>query len=78
MDKIITNWRHTGLEDHAKPRLKLYRYGDVGIQDIESRDIVQFSSVPLLCLTLCSPMNWSMKGLPLHHQLPEFTQTYVH
>ena len=39
---------------------------------------VQFSSVAQLCLTLCDPMNRSMPGLPVHHQLPEFTQTHVH
>ena len=39
---------------------------------------VQFSSVTLLCPTLCNPMNHSMPGLPVHHQLPEFTQTHVH
>ena len=37
-----------------------------------------FSSVAQLCLTLCDPMNHSTPGLPVHHQLPEFTQTYVH
>ena len=39
---------------------------------------VQFSSVAQSCLTLCNPMNCSMPGLPLHQQLPEFTQTHVH
>ena len=39
---------------------------------------VQFSSVAQLCPTLCDPMNRSMPGLPVHHQLPEFTQTHVH
>ena len=39
---------------------------------------VQFSSVTQLCPTLCYPMNCSMPGLPVHHQLPEFTQTHVH
>ena len=39
---------------------------------------VQFSSVTQLCLTLCDPMNRSAPGLPVHHQLPEFTQTHVH
>ena len=38
----------------------------------------QFSSVAQTCLTLCDPMNRSMPGLPVHHQLPEFTQTHVH
>ena len=39
---------------------------------------VQFSSVAQLCPTLCNPMNHSTPGLPVHHQLPEFTQTHVH
>ena len=38
----------------------------------------QFSSVAQLCLILCDPMNRSMTGLPVHHQLPESTQTHVH
>ena len=38
----------------------------------------QFSSVDQSCLTLCDPMNCSMPGLPVHHQLPEFTQTHIH
>ena len=41
--------------------------------------VVQFSSVQLLsCPTLCDPMNCSTPGLPVHHQLLEFTQTQVH
>ena len=36
---------------------------------------VQFSSVAQSCPTLCDPMNRSTPGLPVHHQLPEFTQT---
>ena len=39
---------------------------------------VQFSSIAQSCLTLCDPMNCSTSGLPVHHQLPEFTQTHVH
>ena len=39
---------------------------------------IQFSSVAQLCLTLCDPMDCSMPGLPVHHQLLEFTQTHVH
>ena len=30
------------------------------------------------CLTLCDPMDCSTPGLPVHHQLPEFTQTHIH
>ena len=39
---------------------------------------VQFSSVAQSCPTLCDPMNRSTPGLPVHHHLPEFTQTHVH
>ena len=39
---------------------------------------VQFSSVAQSCLTLCDPMNHSTPGFPVHHQLPEITQTHVH
>ena len=39
---------------------------------------VQFSSTAQSCLTLCDPMDHSTPGLPVHHQLPVFTQTHVH
>ena len=39
---------------------------------------VQFSSVAQSCPTLCDPMNHSTPGLPVHHHLPEFTQTHIH
>ena len=42
------------------------------------QDSVQFSSVAQSCPTLCNPTNRSAPGLPVHHQLPEFTQTHVH
>ena len=38
----------------------------------------QFSSVAQSCLALCDPMDRSISGLPVHHQLPESTQTLVH
>ena len=41
-------------------------------------DSDQFSSVAQSCLTLCDTMNHSTPGLPVHHQLPELTQTHVH
>ena len=40
--------------------------------------IIQFSSVAQSCPTLCDPMNCNTPGLPVHHQLPESTQTHVH
>ena len=39
---------------------------------------VQFSSVTQSCPTLCNPLNHSTPGLPVHHHLPEFTQTHVY
>ena len=44
----------------------------------EDNGSVQFSSVAQSCLTLCDPMNPSTPGLPVHHHLPEFTQTHIH
>ena len=41
-------------------------------------NLIQFSSVAQSCPTLCNPMNHSTPGLPVHHQLPEFTQTHIH
>ena len=41
-------------------------------------DCVQFRSVTQSCPTLCDPMDYSIPGFPVHHQLPELTQTHVH
>ena len=49
------------------------------LQIVRDREAsVQFSSVAQSCPTLCDPMNRSTPGLPVHHQLPDFTQTHVH
>ena len=48
------------------------------VGDSELEYSVQFSSVTQSCPTLCDPINRSMSGFPVHHQLPEFTQTHVH
>ena len=48
------------------------------ISDVEHLFMCSFSSVAQSCPTLCDPMNFRMPGLPVHHQLPEFTQTHVH
>ena len=45
---------------------------------LPSLSLHQFSSVAQSCPTLCDPMNCSTPGLPVHHQLLEFTQTHVH
>ena len=47
-------------------------------QALLSGESVQFSSVAQSCLTLWDPMNHSTPGLPVHHHLPEFTQTHIH
>ena len=48
------------------------------VMEIKAKTNDQFSSVAQSCRTLCYPMNRSTPGLPVHHQLPEFTQTHVH
>ena len=52
----------------------LRRNGVAIIVNKRVQDAVKFSSVTQSCLTLCDPMNCSMPGLPVHHQLPEFTK----
>ena len=51
---------------------------DIFKAKVYSVNSVQFSSVAQSCPTLCDPMNRSTPGLPVHHQLPESTQTHVH
>ena len=46
--------------------------------NLQPQPSIQFSSVTQSCLTLCDPMNCSTPGLPVHHQLLEFTQTHDH
>ena len=50
----------------------------MGEQKVESIWVLQFSPVAQSCPTLCNPMNRSTPGLPVHHQLPELTQTHAH
>ena len=50
---------------------------EIGLEDYTHIN-VQFSAVTQSCPTLCDPMNHSTPGLPVHHQLLEFTQTHVH
>ena len=44
----------------------------------KAKKLTQFSLVAQLCPNLCDSMNLSTPGLPVHHQLPEFTQTHAH
>ena len=52
--------------------IKLFIFG------LGKKVLYHFSSVAQSCPTLCDPMNCSTPGLPVHHQLPEFTRTLVH
>ena len=54
-----------------------YTIGHVGLLEENQFSSVQFSSVTQSSLTLCDPMDCSMPDLPVHHQLPEPTQTHV-
>ena len=58
------------------PHMQLFNDHSIDIWTLSTR--YQFSSVAQLCLTLCDPMNHSTPGLPVHHQLPEFTQTHAY
>ena len=49
-----------------------------GLKKTTQYHSVQFSSVAQSCPTLCDPMNRSTPGLPVHHHLPDFTQTHIH
>ena len=57
---------------------KNWRRGNVSKLIFLSQHSAQFSSVTQLCPTSCDPMNRSTPGLPVHHQLLEFTQTHIH
>ena len=60
------------------PIMKRLSFLDVSSRRSCRSSSVQFSSVTQSCLTLGDPMNHSTPGLPVHQQLPEFTQTHVH
>ena len=57
-------------------RLIFYSFSSYSFSDYYR--FSQFSSVAQSCPTLCHPMNCSTPGLPVHHQLPGFTQTHIH
>ena len=58
--------------------IEWWSYLSLNIKQWGRYDSVQFSLVAQSCPTHCDPMNHSMPGLPVHHQLPEFTQTHDH
>ena len=70
---ISPSKEHPGLTSFKMDWLNL-----LAVQGTTHNIYVSVSSVAQSCLTLCDPMNHSTPGLPVHHQLPEFTQTHVH
>ena len=62
----------------AETHWESYIPGKHNVLKFSCQEIVQFSSVAQSCPTLCNPMNRTTPGLPVHHQLLEFTQTHVH
>ena len=80
-------WNIIGVSSYKFPSLGIHWAFKLGIKNkrlifcnckyFKLQDI-QFSSVPQSCPTFCNPMNCSTSGLPVHHQIPESTQTHVH
>ena len=64
-----------GSSIHGIFQARILEWGVIAFSD--TKDLVQFSSVVQSCPTLSDPMNSSITGLPIHYQLPEFTQTHV-
>ena len=71
-NKDLEQWTLKPLARHSSVSRQTYNL------KICMHPYVQFSSVTQSCLTLCDPMNCSMPGLPVHHQLLEFTQIHIH
>ena len=67
-----------GSSVHGISQARILEWVAVSFSNVGPFSSVQFSSVAQSCPTLCDPVNRSMPGLPVHHQLPEFTQTHVH
>ena len=74
MGAKVFNLRRKDLNTKFKKYVKAYNL----TSELELSISVQFSSVTQSCPTLCDTMNRSTPGLPVHHHLPEFTQTHVH
>ena len=75
MDSLQEVWKHLKL---LLIRLCTKTWSFKFSEQFHPKVSKSISSVTQSCPTLCDPMNCSMPGLPVHHQLPEFTQTHVH
>ena len=65
-------------KQHSDLKISFFAASSFKYQNIFRSQIFQFSSVTQSCPSRCDPMNHSTLGLPVHHQLPEFSQTHVH
>ena len=81
----ISKLKWTGMGEFNSDNHYIYYCGQeslrrsgIAIMVNKSPKCSQFSSVAQSCPTLCDPMNRSTPGLPVHHQILEFTQTHVH
>ena len=76
----LNQWCHSTISSSVVPFSSHLQYfpasGSFPMSQFFASD--QIRSVTQSCPTLCDPMNRSTPGLPVHHQLPEFTQTHVH
>ena len=72
-------WIYFLFAQHSSKIVALIDFSSILYASLLTLTWWSFSSVQLLsCLTLCNPMNRSMPGLPVHHQLPKSIQTHVH
>ena len=65
-------------QEMARVNINILRISELKWTGMGEFDSVQFSSVSQSGPTLCDSMNRSTPGLPVHHHLPEFTQTHIH
>ena len=75
MQKPFLAYRAGHIKTGGRPDLA---HGPQFVNPYHRLKLLQFSSVAQSCPTLCKPMDCITPGLPVHHQLPEFTQTHVH
>ena len=66
LERVRHSWASKHIDSH---KVSLFLYYEI---------VCKFSSVAQSCLTLCNPIKYSTPGLPVHHQVPESTQIYVH
>ena len=76
--ELVMDGEAWGAAVHGVLKARIVKWFAIPFSSTPCFISVQFSSVAQSCPTLCDPVNYSTPGLPVHHQLPEFTQTHVH